>query len=117
MQITRKLVEQNDQRQSAARRLGPVIQRARFRVTQRVGEARARGVEVGVLLEPDLAMRRRVAGKPVVEHFIIGHVRARSRSRTEWMASRPPRSRIWCRHDVPSATMMSSVAALRTAGS
>ena len=42
---------------------------------------------------------------------------ARSRSRTEWIASRPERSRIWCRQEVPSATMKSCAAAARTAGS
>ena len=39
MQVAGELVQQDDQRQRAARRIGPVIERARPGVAQRVGEA------------------------------------------------------------------------------
>jgi hypothetical protein len=42
--------------------------------------------------------------------------RARASKRTECTASRPARSRIWCRQDVPSAMMTSSADAFRIAG-
>ncbi len=88
------------------------------RCTQRVGEPPAGSVECRILLEPRGAIPRAVAGKPEVQHVIrLDHAKARSSTRTECIASRPARSRIWCRQEVPSATIRSSGAAPRTAGS
>ena len=70
MQVAGELVQQDDQRQRAARRLGPVIERAGPGVANGGGETRARGVEFGVLLEPHLAVRGRIAVEPEVQHFI-----------------------------------------------
>ena len=96
MQIARELIQQDDQRQRAARRFGPVVKHACLGIAQRVGEARARGVEVLVLLEPHLPVRGRIAGEPIIQHVVLRHhASARSSNRTEWIASRPAKSRIW----------------------
>src|ERR1700735_1908222 len=118
VEIARELVEQEDQCQSAVRCLRPVVERAFPGIAQSVSEARAGCVEFGGFLEPLLAMTGGITREPEIQHFAGCHAaKARSSSRMEWIASRPARSRIWWRHEVPSATRMSSVADLRTAGS
>ena len=61
-----------------------------------------------------LAERRR---NPAVDSASDARARLIARTRATCSASRPVPSLIWCRQEVPSATMMALVSALRTAGS
>ncbi len=122
MDIARHLIKQQQQSQCAMRRIGPGIQVARARGGQQlVAQGTARGIKIGNDLEPDGAADMRPVREPEIQDiaragYAAGPASASARTRTECTARRPDRSKIWCRQDVPSATMMSSAAALRTAG-
>jgi hypothetical protein len=94
--VARQLIQQDDQRQGAARRRGPDVVAAGAGVAHGGGEAGARGVEVGGLFKPLLPACGGIALEPEIQNFGWSrcHGNARSSSRTEWIASRPDRSRI-----------------------
>ena len=70
MQVARKLIEQDEQRQSASRCVRPVVKRSRLGKVSRRCQAGAGGVERRVRLEPHLAMGRTVIGKPEREDVV-----------------------------------------------
>jgi hypothetical protein len=69
MQVARELIEQDQQRQPALRRLGPGIQRAGFGQIARGAEIGAGRVERRILLEPHLSIRRGGVGEPELQNI------------------------------------------------
>ena len=70
---------------------------------------------------PDYLSRHPATGLLILidelaERYAPATLRARAITTAECTALRPPRSLIWWRHEVPSAMMMSSAPAARTAG-